>query len=73
MVVKSIKEFTCTSTQPYDRHLYELIYMDGTKRVFDDYDQLRYYWIQWLDTHTLNYVNVIDLKPLRASHSKGFA
>lgn len=47
--------------------------MDGTKRVFDDYDQLRYYWIQWADTHTLNYVNVIDLKPLRASHSKGFA
>lgn len=73
MVVKNIKEFTCTSTQPYDRHHYELIYMDKTKRVFDDYEQLRYYWMQWASTHTLNYVNVIDLKPLRTSHSKGFA
>ena len=40
------KHFTHTSTKPYDRHIYKLQFPDGRHIVFDDYEQLRAYWMQ---------------------------
>ena len=40
------KHFTHTSTKPYDRHTYKLMFPDGREVVFDDYEILRAYWMQ---------------------------
>ena len=59
---------TCTSTEPYDRHLYE-VELNGQKVIFEDYQQVRQYC-----HNTDAVVSVIDYKKTskRVSGSKGF-
>ena len=60
---------TCTSSEPYDRHLYEVI-IQGKKYTFDDYEHVRR-----VCHNTGAVVSVIDIKKTkkRTSDSKGFA
>ena len=59
---------TCTSTEPYNRHLYE-VHLNGEKYVFDDYEHVRR-----VCHNTDAVVYVIDNKKIkkRVSDSKGF-
>jgi len=59
---------TCTSTEPYDRHLYE-VHLNGKKYTFEDYDEVRR-----ICHNTDAVVYVIDNKKTkkRVSDSKGF-
>ena len=72
-----MKTFTCTSTEPYDRHYYIIKYDDGRTYTYDDYEQVRLHYFQHLKTcHST--VTVMDKKPVdatpkRVSRSKGFA
>ena len=63
-----MKHFTCTSTEPYDRHLYQ-VEIQGKKYTFDDYDKVRQVCYK-----TDAVVYVIDNKKTRkrVSDSKGF-
>lgn len=64
-----MKHFTCTSTESYDRHLYEVT-IQGKKYIFDDYDKVRR-----VCHKTDAVVSVIDNKKTskRVSDTKGFA
>ena len=63
----TIKSFTCTSTEPYDRHYYTV-----NEHTFHDYEQLRAWWFQQGITEGLT-VNVMDYTtPLRTSRGQGF-
>ena len=37
--------FTVTSTKPYDQCYYELHMSNGSKTVWDDYEELRNHWM----------------------------
>jgi hypothetical protein len=54
--------FTQTSKKLYDRHSYLLVLEDGGKRKFDDYIQLRDYWM-FHKGNGMSHVEVIDNKP----------
>ncbi len=62
----TIKSFTNTSTDPYDRHYYTI----NNKR-FDDYEQLRAYWWQQPMIYQPVIVHDYTIKK-RISYSKGF-
>jgi len=63
----TIKSFTCTSTEPYDRHYYTV-----DDNVFHDYEQLRAWWWQQGITEGLT-VNVMDYTTQkRVSQAQGF-
>ena len=63
----TIKSFTCTSTEPYDRHYYQV-----NEHVFHDYEQLRAWWWQQGITEGLT-VNVMDYTTQkRVSQAQGF-
>jgi len=63
----TIKSFTCTSTEPYDRHYYTV-----NDNVFHDYEQLRAWWWQQGITEGLT-VNVMDYTTQkRVSQAQGF-
>jgi len=63
----TIKSFTCTSTEPYDRHYYQV-----NDNVFHDYEQLRAWWWQQGITEGLT-VNVMDYTTQkRVSQAQGF-
>ena len=59
--------FTCTSDKPYDRHYYTV----NNKR-FDDYEQLRSYWMQnyFAKGQTVNVHDYTTKK--RVSEAQGF-
>ena len=38
---KKIKSFAQTSDQPYDRHFYQIVYKDGSTKMFQDYEHVR--------------------------------
>jgi len=57
--------FESTSSEPYDRHNYELVLKDGRTFVYDDYELLLSSWFQNSAMKQLSHVNVIDV-------SKGF-
>ena len=63
----TIKSFTCTSTEPCDRHYYTV-----DDNVFHDYEQLRAWWWQQGITEGLT-VNVMDYTTQkRVSQAQGF-
>ena len=63
----TIKSFTCTSTEPYDRHYYTV-----NEHTFHDYEQLRAWWWQQGITEGLT-VNVMDYTTQkRVSQAQGF-
>ena len=53
--------FTSTSKEPYDRHHYEL-HIKNSKQtvVFDDYEQMRAFWMQTNQLYGLSHVEVLD-------------
>ena len=63
----TIKSFTCTSTEPYDRHYYTV-----NEHIFHSYEQLRAWWFQQGVTEGLT-VNVLDYTTQkRVSGGQGF-
>ena len=63
----TIKSFTCTSTEPYDRHYYTV-----NEHTFHDYEQLRAWWWEQGITEGLT-VNVLDYTTQkRTSGGQGF-
>ena len=63
----TIKSFTCTSTEPYDRHYYTV-----NEHTFHDYEQLRAWWWEQGITEGLP-VNVLDYTTQkRTSGGQGF-
>ena len=63
----TIKSFTCTSTEPYDRHYYTV-----NDKVFHSYEQLRAWWFQQGNIHGAT-VNVMDYTTQkRVSGGQGF-
>jgi len=64
-----MKHFTCTSTEPYDRHLYQ-VEIQGKKYTFDDYDKVRQVCYK---TGAVVYVIDNKMTSKRVSDSKGFA
>lgn len=72
----TIKSFTCTSTEPYDRHYYSVVGPQANRSMiratFDSYEQLRAWWFQQGITEGLK-VNVLDHKHTkRVSGGQGF-
>jgi|TARA_B100001094_G_scaffold210484_1_gene204366 hypothetical protein len=50
--------FTCTSTEPYDRHDYKIVLKTGKKIKFTDWGTTMQYWAQWRDN--INVIEVLD-------------
>ena len=57
---------TFTSDQPYNRHKYKLVFVDGRSIVFDDYSQMKQTWMQF--SQVCSHVDVVDKK----TKAKGF-
>jgi len=53
--------FKQTSDKPYDRHLYQMIYFDGKKEVFDSWEAVQLKWFQTPSRFT-NSIEVLDKK-----------
>ena len=72
----TIKSFTCTSTEPYDRHYQSVVGPQANRPMiratFDSYEQLRAWWFQQGNTKGMK-VNVLDYTtPKRVSQAQGF-
>ena len=60
------QRFTCTSTEPYDRHDYQIVFKNGKKIKFTDWGTTMDYWLQWRTN--VDVINVLDKK-----EKKGFS
>ncbi|AGG54202.1 hypothetical protein CYXG_00138 [Synechococcus phage S-SSM4] len=60
------QRFTCTSTEPYDRHDYQIVLKNGKKIKFTDWGTTMDYWLQWRTN--VDVINVLDKK-----EKKGFS
>ena len=49
-----------TSDQPYNRHKYKLVFVDGRSIVFDDYSKMKGAWSQF--SEVCSHVVVVDNK-----------
>jgi len=56
-----MKTFTVTSSESYDRHVYELVLKDGRSFSFADYEEMRATWFQHYQLGLLSHVLVHDL------------
>lgn len=61
--------FTQTSNEPYNRHTYQLNMKNGSSIVFDDYTQLRDFWMSQRGVYC-DCVHVLDAK--NKKKAKGF-
>ena len=59
-MITPTQSHTFTSDQPYNRHKYELVFIDGRSVVIDDYSAMREAWFQ--HTSVCSHVNVVDKK-----------
>ena len=66
-MITPTQEHKFTSDQPYNRHKYKLVFVDGRSIVFDDYSQMKKTWMQF--SQVCSHVDVIDQKK---SGGKGF-
>ena len=64
-----MKNFKQTCDKPYDRHFYVVSYPDGRAFSFEDYEQMRAWWFQQMDTTNAT-VTVMDMQQHGAG--KGF-
>ena len=55
-----LKTFTETSNISYDRHTYKVHLSDGRYKHFDDYEQMRAFWMQTNQLYGLSHVEVLD-------------
>ena len=66
-VNEKVKVFKQTSNEPYLRHHYKLVYMDGTYQIFDNYEDPQVIWFN-RNGNFLSHIEVLDIK----EKSKGF-
>ena len=66
-MITPTQEHKFTSDQPYNRHKYKLVFVDGRSIVFDDYSKMKQTWIQV--SQACSHVDVVDQKK---SGGKGF-
>ena len=38
--------FNCTSTDPYDKHTYEVVLKNGKNKIFDNWEDTQRYWFE---------------------------
>ena len=62
--------FTCTSTEPYDRHHYRLNFRDGTHRIYESWDLVQAEWFQRLPT-SLSHIDVLDIPDKKTKKTNG--
>ena len=70
MTEKTNDWFTCTSSEPYDRHQYKIEFDDGRSIIMDSYEELRNVWFEYVRTRKGAKVSVIDKK--KQKEVKGF-
>ena len=56
-----------TSDKQYNRHKYQLVFVDGRSILFDDYEKMKQAW--WQYNQVASHVNVVDKKK---SGGRGF-
>jgi hypothetical protein len=61
-----MKVFSQTCDKLYNRHKYELVYTNGTKRIFEDWEDVHLAWFQ-TPYQLVSRIDVLDKK-----QSKGF-
>jgi len=54
-----VSSFSCTSSDPYDRHHYEVCLKTGKTLFFDDWAAVQEYW--WTHCQIPNYLDVINV------------
>ena len=61
--MSTLVEFTETSTDPYDRHDYKLIFKDGKKVIYCESWEAAYsIWFQWASMKAIDRIEVCDIK-----------
>lgn len=66
------KTFTQTSDELYEKHDYRLVYENGMKKVFDNYQDLFREWYT-SSKDDLSHVEVLDKKVKKDKNKKGFS
>lgn len=59
-MITPLQEHKFTSDQPYNRHKYKLVFVDGRSIVFDDYSKMKGAWSQF--SEVCSHVVVVDNK-----------
>lgn len=67
--MNDLTTFSQTSTEPYDRHTYEVVLKSGKKVKFDYYEQVQEYW--FLHNQLPDYLDTIIVKDRKKK--KGFS
>lgn len=65
----TIKHFTNTSDQLYDKHLYKLVYKDNTSIIVDNYYDL---YLEWNSQELKNECMYIEILDKNKKPTKGF-
>ena len=52
--------FKETSSAPYDRHKYKLVFKNRKAIIFEDWDLARAAWFNWCQTGCLTTIEVLD-------------
>jgi len=60
--------FKETSSAPYDRHKYKLVFKNRKAIIFEDWDLARGAWFEWSQTGCLTTIEVLD-----SGGGKGFS
>ena len=64
--------FTETSSAPYDRHRYKVIFKGGVKEVYcESWEAAQAIWFQWAGMKAVDRIEVCDFK--RHTKTRGFA
>lgn len=65
---QALKTFKQTSNEPYIRHHYKLVLVDGREVIFDNYEDAQVTWFQ-SPKQFLSHIEVLDIKQ---KSKKGF-
>ena len=52
--------FTVSSTEPYDRHRYMVVFKDKKTVNFDNWEDTQRYWWEWCQTGSLSHIEVLE-------------
>ena len=59
-MITPTQEHKFTSDKPYNRHKYQLVFVEGRSILFDDYEKMKQAW--WQYNQVASHVNVVDKK-----------
>ena len=59
-MITPTQEHKFTSDKPYNRHKYQLVFVDGRSLLCDDYEKMKQAW--WQYNQVASHVNVVDKK-----------